>query len=670
MSEVEEAAHATEFSMPPEQMAAAPEPVRVATPASTPPAERPLPTPAPSPSTPPRATGARPSMPRITGPVASTNSDALIGQVLADRYEIQKKLGEGGMGAVYLATHMLLEKRVALKILHGEYARKADLVERFIQEAKSASRIRHENVIDISDFGVTPDGLVFFAMELLEGHDLHVEIVRAKKAKTVIPWDRSRKIFLQICAALSAAHAQGVIHRDLKPENIYLVDFLGNHDFVKLLDFGIAKLVDDNSDGERKLTKTGMLFGTPEYMSPEQARGEPIDHRVDVYAMGCILHQLLTGRVPFEADNFMGILSMHLTEELPPLPVDAFEEAGAPPGIAPIIEKALAKHREDRWNNIDELANAVRELHGEAAVEAAPVAVPLAVSKIGAGRTRTEWKGSPQVPLQTMAGVPMAKKKSLAPWIAAVAIGGAGAGVAAYLATRSPAAPPAAVPVVAAGSAAVGLAAGSAAAQPVAVPDGPLPAQVRVTLDTTPSGATVYQQLASGQWSKYGKTPMEVEGPGSRDVTTYKIELVGYADRIYALPMVKDDSIVLTLVPVAGAAVAVGTAPAGGTTTTGGSQTSGGKTGGGKTGGGTTGGGTTTTGGGSTTTGGGTTTNGGGGTTTTGGGGGTTTTAPGGGLMGVDWDSLKKPADKPKDPPTEKPAAQPADDMPALKPGS
>src|SRR5262249_19190927 len=177
-------------------------------------------------------------------------TDPMLGQVLAGRYLIQKKLGEGGMGAVYLAMHNVLEKQMALKILHGEFARKPDLVERFMQEAKAASRIRHENVIDISDFGITADGLVFFAMQLLHGHDLHEEIARARLSQTKLPWERSRKIFLQVCSALSAAHACGIVHRDLKPENIYLVEWLGHKDFVKLLDFGIAKLT-EVSEGDR-----------------------------------------------------------------------------------------------------------------------------------------------------------------------------------------------------------------------------------------------------------------------------------------------------------------------------------------------------------------------------------------------------------------------------------
>ncbi|CAN5902360.1 hypothetical protein BH11MYX3_BH11MYX3_29150 [soil metagenome] len=297
--------------------------------------------------------------------------DPLLNQTLAGRYHIVKKLGEGGMGAVYLATHNLLEKQVALKVLHGEFARKADLVERFMQEAKSASRIRHENVIDISDFGTTNEGLVFFAMELLKGHDLHEEVARARLAGQLLPWARSKKIFLQICAALTAAHGHGIIHRDLKPENVYLVEFLGEPDFVKLLDFGIAKLTEVD-EGGRKLTKTGMLFGTPEYMSPEQARGENVDVRVDVYAMGCILFQLVTGRVPFEAENFMGVLSLHLTEPPPQIPPDVFDRIGAPRELAGVIDRALMKDRNARWGTIEELAHAIRRVCGDKIQSAAP----------------------------------------------------------------------------------------------------------------------------------------------------------------------------------------------------------------------------------------------------------------------------------------------------------
>jgi hypothetical protein len=289
--------------------------------------------------------------------------DPLLGQTLVGKYYVEKKLGEGGMGAVYLCQHVLLEKAVALKVLHGEFARKPELVQRFMQEARAASKIRHENVIDISDFGATSDGIVFFVMELLAGHDLHHEVGRAKVDGTYLPWERSLSIFLQVCSALAAAHKQGIVHRDLKPENIYVVERNGRGDWVKLLDFGIAKLT-ELGEGEKKLTRTGMLFGTPEYMAPEQARGEQIDHRVDVYAMGCILHQLVTSRVPFESDNYMGVLTQHLTSPPPPIAPAALAGSGAPPAIAAVIAKALEKDRDQRYGSITELAQAVRAAAG------------------------------------------------------------------------------------------------------------------------------------------------------------------------------------------------------------------------------------------------------------------------------------------------------------------
>ena len=291
--------------------------------------------------------------------------ESLVGATIAGRYKVIKRLGEGGMGTVYEAIHTVLEKAVALKVLHPELARKPQLVDRFLQEAKAASRIRHENVIDISDFG-SADGHVYFAMELLHGHDLHEEITRAKKAGKLLPWERSKHIFLQICSALSVAHERGIVHRDLKPENIYLVEFRGDDDFVKLLDFGIAKMTDVSSSEEgRKLTKTGMLFGTPEYMAPEQARGEPADHRVDVYAMGCILFLLVSNRLPFTADNFMGVLAQHLTADPPEIAPETFDQIGAPRELADVIDRALEKDKEYRWQTIDELVAAICDVCGD-----------------------------------------------------------------------------------------------------------------------------------------------------------------------------------------------------------------------------------------------------------------------------------------------------------------
>ena len=488
-------------------------------------------------------------------------TDPLIGATMAGRYHIIKKLGEGGMGAVYLATHNLLEKQVALKVLHGEFARKQDLVERFMQEAKSASRIRHENVIDISDFGTTPEGLVFFAMELLKGHDLHEEIARARLAGQLLPWARSKKIFLQICSALSAAHGLGIIHRDLKPENIYLVEFLGEPDFVKLLDFGIAKLTEVD-EGARKLTKTGMLFGTPEYMSPEQARGENVDHRVDVYAMGCILFQLVTGRVPFEADNFMGVLSLHLTEPPPSIPPEVFDRIGAPRELAGVIDRALLKDRNARWGTIDELAHAVRRVCGDPLPTASTGNVPVQrTTGVAAGvqapatttqsRQRTQWTGSLQVPQED----DKPRQKSKLPLIlgAVVVLGGGGAAAFFALNNKSSGA------TNGSGSDGSAIIAGpgtNGSALTVAPPDAgaitpppapdaavvlpPLPARITLTIDSKPKGAEV-TNVATGK--KYpGFTPLTLNIKGSHDTLSFQIHKSGYSDVIVDLTPDQDGS--------------------------------------------------------------------------------------------------------------------------------
>jgi serine/threonine-protein kinase len=285
--------------------------------------------------------------------------DPLIGRVLSDRYRIVRKLGEGGMGAVYQAEHALIEKRIALKVLFPELTRRADLVARFLQEAKAASRIGHENVIDISDFGQSPEGFVYIAMEYLDGQDLG----HLLKTSGPQPWTRARPILMQIAKALRAAHEHGIIHRDMKPENIFLIKREGRPDFVKVLDFGIAKSVNQDGDAPR-LTQAGMIFGTPEYMSPEQAQGQTPDHRVDVYALGCLMYHVLTGQVPFRADNFMGILTKHMLEPVVP-PRQRNPSMAIPADVEAVCLRALEKDRDKRWQDMDQFYRALGHAGGE-----------------------------------------------------------------------------------------------------------------------------------------------------------------------------------------------------------------------------------------------------------------------------------------------------------------
>ena len=282
--------------------------------------------------------------------------DPLVGAVLAGRYVVKSRIGEGGMGLVYEGLHRDIDKQVAIKVLRDDLSRRPEVVARFRQEARSASRIGHENIVDISDFGETTRGASYFVMEFLDGEDLANVLGR----DVTVEAERVCAIVLQCCRALSATHAKGIVHRDIKPENIFLTKRDGVDDFVKIVDFGIAKMSDIETDGApgRKLTKTGMIFGTPEYMSPEQAAGKELDHRVDVYALGIILYECLAGRVPFEGDTFMGVLTQHLFSELPPI-AEMNPNATVSRELELVIRKALAKDPEDRYQNTEELAEAI-----------------------------------------------------------------------------------------------------------------------------------------------------------------------------------------------------------------------------------------------------------------------------------------------------------------------
>jgi eukaryotic-like serine/threonine-protein kinase len=299
--------------------------------------------------------GARLTTPSMLPPPPD-GDDPLVGAMLSDRYRIVRPIGEGGMGVVYEAEHVLIEKRVALKVLRSDFSQKEDVVERFRQEAKSASRIGHPHIVDISDFGETPSGQGYFVMEYLDGEDLANLLEREG---TVSP-RRAVNIVLQCCQALGAAHRKGIVHRDMKPENVFLVRREGVQDFVKLVDFGIAKISDIEMAGApgRKLTKTGMIFGTPEYMSPEQAAGKPLDHRVDIYALGIILYEMIAGRVPFLGDTFMGVLTQHMFEEVP-LMQEVNPAARVSPELEGAIRMALAKEPAARFQSTDELAHAL-----------------------------------------------------------------------------------------------------------------------------------------------------------------------------------------------------------------------------------------------------------------------------------------------------------------------
>ncbi|WP_272008374.1 serine/threonine protein kinase [Nannocystis radixulma] len=280
--------------------------------------------------------------------------DALFGQVLADRYRILDLIGKGGMGKVYLAEHVALGKKVAVKVLNPAYTNRPDQRKRFLREARAASTIGHENVIDVIDFGTTPSDQAYFVMEHLQGEDLGKVL-----KKGPMQWARARRVMLQICRALQAAHTHGIIHRDMKPENVFLIHRNGIRDFVKVLDFGIAKFLEENRDGgTNPLTQVGALIGTPEYMAPEQIHGDPADQRMDIYAVGCILYQLLTGNLPFTDKTMYGVLSQQVNAKPVP-PRQLAPEADIPVEVEAVILKAMEKDKAQRYQTMGELVEAI-----------------------------------------------------------------------------------------------------------------------------------------------------------------------------------------------------------------------------------------------------------------------------------------------------------------------
>jgi eukaryotic-like serine/threonine-protein kinase len=266
------------------------------------------------------------------------------GRVIGRNFRIDKLLGQGAMGQVYLAEQLSLSKQVAIKVLHKHLANDPALAKRFHREAKSASQLNHPNSIQIIDFGADESGALFIAMELLDGRDLG-KIIRAEFP---LPLARIVRIMGQVFAALDEAHVKGVIHRDLKPENVMVMDRRGEPDTVKVCDFGIAKIQDPKSDSpESVVTMAGIVCGTPEYMSPEQARGEKLDGRTDLYSAACILYQMATGELPFTAESALGVVTKHLSDAPIP-PRQRRPDLEIDPGFEALILRGLAKDRARR----------------------------------------------------------------------------------------------------------------------------------------------------------------------------------------------------------------------------------------------------------------------------------------------------------------------------------
>jgi serine/threonine protein kinase len=309
----------------------------------------------------------------------------ITGREIAGRYRINIKLGEGGMGAVYRAEQISLKRKVAVKLLKPELSSEPGLVRRFNAEAELAAKLNHPNTVNIYDFGQDADGTLFIAMEYVEGKSLRAVLA----AEGAMAPGRALNIVAQIASSLTDAHTHGIVHRDLKPDNVMLTERGKQRDVVRVLDFGIAKLRDDGKGVEQAMTRAGDLVGTPQYMAPEQIRAEAVDGRTDVYAVGAMLYEMLTGRLPFEGPTLMAILSKHLTETPEP-PSRRRPELGIPQPLDTLVLETLAKRAEDRTASMERLGERVAEV-------AAALGSPIALGPMTGPSTA-------QVPTGTAAG--------------------------------------------------------------------------------------------------------------------------------------------------------------------------------------------------------------------------------------------------------------------------
>jgi serine/threonine-protein kinase len=290
----------------------------------------------------------------------SAGVDPFIGAMLNNRFKVDAKLGEGGFGAVYRGTQMATGRKVAIKLLHPEMTRDENLVARFKREGLVLCNLRDAHTITTYDFDQTPDGTLYIAMELLEGRSLH----QVFHDEAPIGWQRVTTILSMMCSSLAEAHAQGIVHRDLKPENVYLEKRPNHPEFVKILDFGIAKVMRGEGSVDPhapQLTATGQTLGTLEYMSPEQLMGKQLDGRSDIYALGVLAYELLTGRLPFpDAKGPAGLITAQL-KQTPKAPSTVNPAGNIPPGVDRIIIKCLEKDKNNRFADVNALARAVQD---------------------------------------------------------------------------------------------------------------------------------------------------------------------------------------------------------------------------------------------------------------------------------------------------------------------
>ncbi|HVU51796.1 MAG TPA: serine/threonine-protein kinase [Polyangia bacterium] len=465
-------------------------------------------------------------------------------------YRVVAQLGEGGMGSVFLAEHPVIGRKAALKVIHPQHARNPEVVARFVNEAAAINRVGHPHIVEVTDFGRTPGGDFYFAMEYLEGRALSDLIAR----EAPFAPERAIAIAIQIADALGASHASGVIHRDVKPENVFLVTRGDDHAFVKVLDFGLAKLVSP-TDARPRATRSGIVMGTPYYMSPEQceARGE-IDHRADIYSLGVVLFEMLTAHLPFGGAAAGEVLMKHLTMQ-PPLARSLVPDL--PEALDTILHRALAKRPADRFATMELFREALRAPLEHAAAHPpswtagelsrrARAAQPMSRAEIA--RRQSPPAAGPTTPGapaghvfdEALDRVPRHKApRNLALAAAAAMVAGllaAGAGHAGAFKRTVLLAPGV---VLAASQHAVLAASQQALAAPAPRPK---PADtVSLTFTSDPPGATV----VAADGAIVGLTPLSIQVPPSERPARYRFELPGFATKeMESIPQVSSSMFV------------------------------------------------------------------------------------------------------------------------------
>ncbi|QSQ20392.1 protein kinase [Pyxidicoccus parkwayensis] len=468
----------------------------------------------------------------VSGVVNRSDVELREGSMLGN-YQLERLLGEGSMGKVFQARHARLGRQVALKVLKAEHARDSGFVQRFFQEARTVNQINHEHIVEIFDFVDEGEGgHVYCVMELLRGQSL-TSLVQEEKLTLA----RIQRIVVQVCAALGAAHQVGVVHRDVKPDNLFIIHRAGQPDFVKVLDFGVAKLL--TSEGNTSGTMDGTIIGTPAYMAPEQAAGLQVDPRADVYAVGNILYELLSGKPPFQAPAFGQLVVQIITQPPPPLPTQLPSGEPVPPQLAELVLRCLAKEPEARPQSLAEVTTALLLL---------PTAAPAANAVVEVPAEEVDASERPTQKVRAAAG-PWRARAVLAGGAAVVALVSGALTWTGLRSVREPSPSPLApgVTAVAPGAASV-----------VAAAEGPSAyGPVTLTVHSFPEGAQV---LRADTGEVLGVTPLIKELPGGTAPLGLRVELAGYvpSERVVRL----DQHAVLE-VPLAKAQTAPRHTPAG-----------------------------------------------------------------------------------------------------------